>query len=213
LIGVVWFFRSPSSPSADLIEKTGNVIFRTNTAVSLEPPTRLTNLLLADRIVGDKLIDIQSGTMTIEEALHGQENEKSSGKNENAKKSAEPPMTMEEVIDFLSSFIHELHQICIKLGSKATYHDIWQAYHDLAVKTLYPWDRKYLQRMPDRRIDDDSLFLSLASYRDENCLNTITNAYSMAKNPDKLFVGLVQQNCEENCRSGVLVGGKMEVRF
>jgi len=210
LIGVVWFFRSPSSPSADLIEKTGNVIFRTNTAVSLEPPTRLTNLLLADRIVGDKLIDIQSGTMTIEEALHGQENEKSSGKNENAKKSAEPPMTMEEVIDFLSSFIHELHQICIKLGSKATYHDIWQAYHDLAVKTLYPWDRKYLQRMPDRRIDDDSLFLSLASYRDENCLNTITNAYSMAKNPDKLFVGLVQQNCEENCRSGVLVGGKME---
>ena len=49
-------------------------------------------------------------------------------------------------------------------------------------------DRDYLQRMPERR-DDGSIFLSLASYRDENCLNTIRWAYEKAKNPENLYVG------------------------
>jgi [Skp1-protein]-hydroxyproline N-acetylglucosaminyltransferase len=85
----------------------------------------------------------------------------------------------------------------------------YQSYHDLAVKTLYVWDRDYLSRMPPRR-DDGSIFLSIATYRDENCLNTISQAYKKSQNPDKLFIGLVQQNCHSNCRSGVLEGGKME---
>lgn len=63
--------------------------------------------------------------------------------------------------------------------------------------------------MPPRR-DDGSIFLSIATYRDENCLNTISQAYKKSQNPEKLFVGLVQQNCHSNCRSGVLEGGKME---
>ena len=33
----------------------------------------------------------------------------------------------------------------------------------------------------------------------------------MSKNPEKLHVGLVQQNCIKNCRSGVLSNLKMEV--
>ena len=63
--------------------------------------------------------------------------------------------------------------------------------------------------MPRRR-NDGSIFLSLATYRDENCLNTISQAYKKAKNPEKLFVGLVQQNCHADCMSGVLEGGKTE---
>lgn len=63
--------------------------------------------------------------------------------------------------------------------------------------------------MPPRR-SDGSIFVSIATYRDENCLNTVSNAYGKAKDPTKLFVGLVQQNCEANCRSGVLEGGRME---
>lgn len=181
-------------------------------------PHRLMSLLHENKIVGDKLVNIQAGTMTIEEALYGKQhqhniNTKSdvdvqlsdSNSNNSNKK---PPMSMDEVLSFLSNFVHELHLVCVA-KKQAKYFEIWQAYHDLAVKTLYPWDREYLQRMPERR-EDDSIYLSLASYRDENCLNTISQAYAKAKHPHNLFVGLVQQNCEEHCRSGVLVGGKME---
>jgi [Skp1-protein]-hydroxyproline N-acetylglucosaminyltransferase len=35
-------------------------------------------------------------------------------------------------------------------------------------------------------------------------------AYEKAKNPEKLFVGLVQQNCHKDCKSGILDGGKVE---
>jgi len=63
--------------------------------------------------------------------------------------------------------------------------------------------------MPKRK-KDGSIFLSAATYRDENCFNTIHQAYEKAKNPEKLFVGLVQQNCHANCRSGVLENLKME---
>mmetsp|Transcript_18785 Transcript_18785/g.26995 ORF Transcript_18785/g.26995 Transcript_18785/m.26995 type:complete len:279 (+) Transcript_18785:208-1044(+) len=92
---------------------------------------------------------------------------------------------------------------------KANYLDVWQAYHDLAVKTLFPWDQQYLQRMPQRR-EDGTVFLSVASYRDENCYNTLSWAYGNATNPTKLFVGLVQQNCQSNCRSGVLANLTMQ---
>lgn len=79
----------------------------------------------------------------------------------------------------------------------------------MTVKTLYVWDQDYLTRMPERR-EDGSIFLSVATYRDENCLNTVTKAYEKAKNPEKLFIGLVQQNCHSNCKSGILEGGLIE---
>ena len=168
---------------------------------SYRAPDRLIHLLHQNLIVGDNLVDIQSGALTIDEVLHGKKH------NDEATKK---PMTISEVLDFLSNFLRELHLACISQKT-ATYVEIWKIYHDLTIKTLYPWDREYLDRMPDRRYDD-SIFLSLASYRDENCLSTISNAYAKSKNPDKLFVGLVQQNCDANCRSGVLKGGGMVVR-
>ena len=170
-------------------------------------PKRLMNLLRDDMIVGDKLIKIQSGTLTIEEAI-AVDKEHGLGSKVGAK-NKKSPMKISEILDFFSNFLHELHLICVA-KKKATYQDIWDAYHDLAVKTLYPWDKEYLKRMPERRFDD-TIFLSLASYRDENCVSTITNAFGKSKNPEKLFIGLVQQNCEEHCRSGVLEGGKMIV--
>lgn len=41
--------------------------------------------------------------------------------------------------------------------------------------------------------DDNSIFVSLASYRDENCPATLVEMFSKADRPDYLFVGLVQQ--------------------
>ena len=40
---------------------------------------------------------------------------------------------------------------------------------------------------------------------------TIKNLFSQAARPEKLFVAIFQQNCfETKCRTGVLVGGKIE---
>jgi [Skp1-protein]-hydroxyproline N-acetylglucosaminyltransferase len=41
---------------------------------------------------------------------------------------------------------------------------------------------------------DGSIFVSVASYRDINCSNTLEELYTKARDPNKIFVGLVQQN-------------------
>lgn len=166
-------------------------------------PGRLKVLRDKSQIVGERLADIKAGKETVQEILTvgadliGEDN-----------LSDKPPMKLDEIVDFLDNWIHGLHDALSQVRT-GTYEGIWQAYHDYTVKTLYVWDRDYLSRMPPRR-DDGSIFLSLATYRDENCINTIRWAYEKAKNPDKLFVGLVQQNCHKDCMSGVLEGGKIE---
>uniref|UniRef100_A0A6U5LLC7 Uncharacterized protein n=1 Tax=Corethron hystrix TaxID=216773 RepID=A0A6U5LLC7_9STRA len=121
--------------------------------------------------------------------------------------STKDPMTLDEVTSYLEKFLHELHRVFVERKHSNIW-QIWESYEQLVEKTLYKWDQEYLQRMPPRR-EDGSIFLSLASYRDENCLNTITWAYEKSRNPEKLFVGLVQQNCDAGCHSGLLEDGKM----
>lgn len=170
-------------------------------------PGRLKLLREKNQIVGERLADIKAGKDTVQEILNaaGTDNKRM---GEMSIISDQPPMGLDEIIEYLDNWIHGLHE-ALGLVRKAHYEAIWQAYHDYTVKTLYVWDREYLSRMPPRR-DDGSIFLSLASYRDENTINTIRWAYEKAKNPDKLFVGLVQQNCHKDCMSGILVGGKTE---
>ena len=49
----------------------------------------------------------------------------------------------------------------------------------------------------------DTIFVSVASYRDDECPLTIKSLYDNAENPDKLFVGICSQNKpgieEEEC--------------
>jgi hypothetical protein len=166
-------------------------------------PGRLQILRDKSQIVGERLADVKAGKETVQEILTVGA-DVLGGENPNEK----PPMKLDEIVDYFDGWIHGLHEVLSQFRT-ATYEGIWQAYHDYTVKTLYVWDREYLSRMPPRR-DDGSIYLSLATYRDENCINTITWAYEKAKNPDKLFVGLVQQNCHTDCMSGVLEGGKTE---
>jgi hypothetical protein len=168
-------------------------------------PGRLRILRERHEIVGERLAEIKAGSETVHEVLLSKNTP-----HQHEVDSDKPPMELKEIITYLTEWIHTLHETLSQDEVKhATYEGIWQAYHDLTVKTLYPWDREYLSRMPPRR-EDGSVFLSLATYRDENCLNTITWAYEKAKDPDKLFVGMVQQNCHADCMSGVLAGGGME---
>jgi hypothetical protein len=163
-------------------------------------PYRLRALRDRHEIVGERLAAIATGQETVEELLHGTDAAADVANNK-------PPMTLEEITTYLDGWIHDLHATLMQAKS-ATFEGIWTAYHDLTVKTLYPWDRDYLSRMPPRR-DDGSIFLSVATYRDENCYNTVYNAYKKAQHPEKLFVGLVQQNCHAECKSGVLANLSM----
>lgn len=163
-------------------------------------PNRLKVLRDNHQVVGERLAEVRQGKETVHEILHGHDMSHHT--------TLKPPMELEEIIQYLDTWIHTLHGVLADC-KHSTFEGIWQAYHDLTVKTLYPWDREYLQRMPPRR-EDGSVFLSVATYRDENCFNTVYNAYAKAKNPEKLFIGLVQQNCHANCKSGVLSNLKME---
>ena len=42
--------------------------------------------------------------------------------------------------------------------------------------------------------NEDTIFISVASYRDKSCSNTIESIYSNASRPDLIFIGLCQQN-------------------
>ena len=198
-------------------------------------PVRLQSLMAQSQIVGNHLEEVKEGKKTVEEIIHsgvhlasgimGSNNSNDAstggvhaggigssghiGAGSVSRNHKSAPMTLQEVLPFLQSFLKKLNSSNIK-NKRATFHGIWTAYHDLTVKYLYPWDQEYLRRMPPRR-EDGSVFLSVVSFRDELCPETMKEAFTMAKNPQNLFVGLVQQNCEdEKCRSGVLEGGKME---
>eukprot|EP00546_Thalassionema_frauenfeldii_P007526 CAMPEP_0178916450 /NCGR_PEP_ID=MMETSP0786-20121207/12649_1 /TAXON_ID=186022 /ORGANISM="Thalassionema frauenfeldii, Strain CCMP 1798" /LENGTH=495 /DNA_ID=CAMNT_0020589793 /DNA_START=125 /DNA_END=1612 /DNA_ORIENTATION=- len=124
---------------------------------------------------------------------------------------SQEPMTIDEVTNFLSHWIKQLHQILTNDDNLQNSESMWKAYHKLTQKELVPWDRQYIRRLPIPR-NDDSIFLSIATYRDENCFNTLSWAFGNSSHPDRLFVGLVQQNCYSDCRSGVISGkGTIEV--
>ena len=83
----------------------------------------------------------------------------------------------------------------------------------LAIALLFLWTRKCspekIAFQPSRRWvepykgsvrNDDSIFISIASYRDKDCIRSVKDAIAKASNPEKIFFGVVQQNrysCED----------------
>ena len=45
---------------------------------------------------------------------------------------------------------------------------------------------------------DETIFVSIPSYRDKDCKETLTNLYKNAKNPELVFVGVLTQNKDES---------------
>lgn len=45
---------------------------------------------------------------------------------------------------------------------------------------------------------NETIFISVASYRDKDCPVTINSAFTKAKNPDRIFIGICQQNNEND---------------
>lgn len=81
-------------------------------------PPRLRDLRDKHEVVGERLTEIKAGKETVQEILHAVSN-----KNVVSDK---PPMELDEIIDYLTNWIHTLHDT---LGEhkRATYEGIWQA--------------------------------------------------------------------------------------
>jgi hypothetical protein len=111
----------------------------------------------------------------------------------------------------MTHFLSNLHvQLSAIAGPTVTAVEVWETFLSVIKSTILVWDEQNKHRFPLPR-SDNSIFVSLGTYRDPFCPMTMKSLYSNAKFPENIFVGLFQQNCfGPKCRTGVLVGGKVE---
>jgi [Skp1-protein]-hydroxyproline N-acetylglucosaminyltransferase len=133
--------------------------------------------------------------------------------------------TIAGVAIIISEFLTDLHRsnegLAIKAKATGVSRDeVHQAFVHLAKQHLLPFEEQYTYAkrpiFPIRK--DDSIFISLASFRDHLLSDTLKGAFDQAKYPEKLYVGAIVQNCfglkpyegEEGvqCRTGAQVVGK-----
>ena len=80
----------------------------------------------------------------------------------------------------------------------------------LVVLILFPWKGEAfntwsLDRKSTSQPVRPTIFVSVASYRDDKCARTLKELFSKAKYPDRIFVGIVEQNSDsdlEKCLAG-----------
>ena len=121
------------------------------------------------------------------------------------------PAPLAEIERNMTFYLHTLHaRLHALAGPHVDAVDVWEEYLHTTKSLLMVWDEQNKHRFPNAR-RDNSIFVSLGTYRDPYCPMTLKSLYSQAAHPERLFVGLLQQNCfEKKCRTGVLVGGKVE---
>lgn len=125
-------------------------------------------------------------------------------------------LTLEEIKQHLQRYLVALNAALHALdtaaddkeASDAAAARIMQTFTAVSQKWLVPWDRQYFFRQgPVATRSDDSFFISLASYRalDGTCTETMNSAFANAAQPQRVFIGLVDQRCNQTtCKSGVL---------
>ena len=121
------------------------------------------------------------------------------------------PPPLAEIEKNMTLYLTTLHaKLEAMSGPSATGMLAWDTFVEVTKNMPMVWDEQNKYRFPKPR-QDDSIFVSLGTYRDPFCPMTIKSLYANAKHPDKIFTGLFQQNCfGPKCRTGVLVGGKVE---
>eukprot|EP01038_Epipyxis_sp_PR26KG_P009420 gene9420-12689_t len=121
------------------------------------------------------------------------------------------PPPMKEIEQNMTLYLHTLHKRLSDLaGPKVDPMVVWETFLEVTKTLPMTWDEQNKYRFPLPR-DDNSIFVSLGTYRDPYCPMTIKSLYSQAAHPERLFVGLFQQNCfGPKCRTGVLKGGKVD---
>ena len=100
------------------------------------------------------------------------------------------------IVAIMQKFMFDLHMANQRMSSsKAQPREIIKTVFDLTKQQLGAFDEVYRNRLIFPVREDDSIFLSLAAYREHLLNDTMAFAFDSAKNPEKLFVGAVVQNC------------------
>lgn len=108
--------------------------------------------------------------------------------------------TMAGVVALMQEFISELHDKNMEVhfakpdGNKGG-KMILDNFYELAEKHLKPFDDVYHGKHIFPIREDNSIFISLAAFREFYLLETLESAFKNAKNPEKVFVGALVQNC------------------
>ena len=104
--------------------------------------------------------------------------------------------TMAGVLALLQNFIADLHDNNMKMSKdEADGETILDNFYNLAEQHLKPFDDAYHGKHIFPIRDDESIFISLAAFREFYLLETLVSAFRNAKHPEKVFVGAVVQNC------------------
>ncbi len=130
--------------------------------------------------------------------------------------------TIAGIVALLQKFLAELHDKNMELSAnRAQGNEVIAAFWDAAKKHLVPFDEAYRGRPIFPIREDESVFLSLAAFREHLLADTLSYAFDNAKHPEKLFIGAVVQNCfgkvgpdgkidpsGKPCKTGAQVVGK-----
>jgi Glycosyltransferase (GlcNAc) len=140
--------------------------------------------------------------------------------------------SMAGIVAILQDFIAQLHNVNQHQLQQASAMEICKTVLDLTQQHLGRLDEAYRNRTSDGHNNvpifpirhDESIFMSLAAFREDLLADTMRFAFDNAQQPDKLFVGAVVQNCFGKvlpdgvtidttglpCRTGVQVVGRNE---
>ena len=157
---------------------------------SISAPLENSNIFQSNKILSLKQDDVKLPSRIKKSASYG----------------SFPPLAESE--RNLTLYLNTLHSRLGSLaGPKVTAEDIWETFLDVTRSMVMKWDDENRNNFETPR-KDESIYVALGTYRDPYCPMTIKSLYANAKYPEKVFVGLLQQNCfEKKCRTGVLKGG------
>lgn len=129
--------------------------------------------------------------------------------------------TIAGILAFLNEYQKKLHamhkknselQSAKNTGQQIDEMFLIQSYFNLTMQEIDPLENAYRGRTIFPIRDDDSIYISLAAFREHLLGKSLMSAFDKAKHPDKLFFGIVVQNCYGLdgvvCRTGVEVIGK-----
>jgi len=130
--------------------------------------------------------------------------------------------TMAGIIYFFNEYLKKLHvqnkalsekEHRTKTGESINEKGMVNAYYNLTSKIIDPLEDAYRGRTIFPVRDDGSIFISLAAFREHLLAQSMMSAFDQAKNPDKLFIGAVVQNCFGldglTCKTGIQVVGTL----
>jgi len=129
--------------------------------------------------------------------------------------------TIAGIIAFMNGYQRKLHamhqrnskeQHRDKTGDSIDAMQLINSYFELTTKEIDPLENAYRGRTIFPIRDDDSFFISLAAFREFLLGKSLMSAFDNAKHPEKLFFGIVVQNCYGLdgvvCQTGVEVIGE-----